>query len=123
MSSKAFSHLEICEKHEELDCARCAAADAGAIPRILTPHMGMADDEVETTEFFYSDRAPEDWVVSGPLGENGHGNGRSFATIGEAEKWARGFYGWRFKGRLPDEGFGGRWAMLVRGPRGLTNGD
>jgi len=83
------------------------------------PTILMEDDEVEHTEFHYSDRAPDDWVISGPLGENGHGKGREFDTWDQAEAWAREFYGWKFRGRKPDEpGSHGRWAFVIKGPRG-----
>lgn len=88
-----------------------------SIPSIL-----MDDEAVERTEFSYSDRAPEDWVISGPLGDSGKGKGRPFDTWADAEAWAREFYGYRFKGRKPDEpGSLGRWAFVIRGPRGTTN--
>ncbi len=88
-----------------------------------TPDALMSDEEVEAADFGYSIRAPEDWVISGPLGGDGFGRGRHFMTWPEAEAWGREFYGPRFKGRLQDEpGCAGRWALLVKGPRGLTNG-
>ena len=119
----SFAHLEHCQVHEEEDCAKCRNEPSDAPVRVThLPNAGMADGEVEETEFFYSDRAPEDWVISGPLGAGGHGRGRPFFTWLEAESWARCFYGGRYKGRLPDEpNSGGRWAFLVKGPRGVTN--
>ncbi len=122
-SNVAFSHLVLCQLHEEQDCPKCSAEPVTA-PVLITrpPDIGMDDSEVEQTEFFYSDRAPEDWVISGPLGESGHGRGRYFPTWRDAEQWARGFYKVRFKGRLPDEpNSGGRYAFLIKGPRGHTN--
>jgi hypothetical protein len=81
----------------------------------------MDDADVENIEFAYSDRAPEDWVSSGPLGNDFFGPGRYFETWPEAEAWAREFYGKRFKGRKPDEpGSAGRWAFVIRGPRGTV---
>jgi hypothetical protein len=88
-------------------------------PQPVVPTVLMDDDEVEATEFLYSDRAPTDWVVSGPLGESGFGKGRDFPTWEAAEEWAKDFYGWRFRGRKPDEpGSHGRWAFVIKGPRG-----
>jgi len=85
------------------------------------PHLGMDADEVENTEFAYSTRAPEDWVISGPLGESGHGRGRPFFSWDDAETWARHFYGARFRCRKPDEpNSGGRWAFVIKGPRGAA---
>lgn len=79
----------------------------------------MSEEDVEGTEFEYSTRGPEDWVSSGPLGEFGTGSGRHFNTIEEAAEWARGFFGNRFKGVIPETREGAsRWAVLVKGPRG-----
>lgn len=119
----AFPHLELCEAHQAQDCIKCSTGPSIGVVRIThLPDAGMDDSEVEATEFYYSDRAPEDWVISGPLGMAGHGRGRHFSTWADAEHWARPFYGKRYKGRLPDEpNSGGRWAFLVKGPRGLTN--
>lgn len=82
-----------------------------------TPEYWMGDAEVEDLAFEYPDRAPEDWVISGPLG-NARGPGRSFRSWGAAERWAREFYGDRLKGRIQEAQEGTRWAFLIRGPRG-----
>lgn len=88
----------------------------------VAPTISMDDEAVEFTEFSYSERAKDDWVISGPLGDSCYGRGRFFETWADAEKWAREYYGWRFRCRKPDEpGSLGRWAFLIRGPRG-TNG-
>ena len=81
------------------------------------PDIGMEDDEVEFTEFVYSTRHPDDWVISGPL--NGGGPGRKFDSWRAAADWARGFYGNKYKGPAfpPDDG-ALRWGFLIRGPRG-----
>lgn len=80
----------------------------------------MEDDDVERSEFEYSTRAPEDWVISGPLGRESSGFGRYFDTWEAAEEWARGFYDKRLKGRVPEAQRDGhnRWAFLIKGPRG-----
>jgi hypothetical protein len=87
----------------------------------LVPEYWMDDDEVEGVAFNYSDRHPDDWVISGPLGR-AKGPGRRFPSWGAAERWAREFYGSRFKGRVveaytPEST---RWAFLIRGPRGTA---
>jgi len=120
-----MARVKPCADHEinEPDCPECEGlrilADPAPTPTI--PHMGMDDDEVENTDFGYSTRGPDDWVSSGPLGEGGHGRGRAFDTWVDAEAWARDFYGQRFKGKKPDEpNSGGRWAFIIKGPRGAT---
>lgn len=85
----------------------------------LVPECWMDDEQVASLEFVYSDRAPDDWVISGPLG-GAKGRGRRFQSWGAAELWARKFYGARLKGKV-QEAFtpdGTRWAFLIRGPRG-----
>ena len=83
-----------------------------------TPSYVLSDDEVEATEWEYPDRAPGDWVISGPLGSEGTGRGRWFANWRQAEKWAREKYGFRFKRRVPEAAqYGASWAFLV-GPMG-----
>ncbi len=77
-----------------------------------TPEWWMADEEVEDLDFEYPDRLPTDFVISGPLGE-ARGPGRSFKTWSSAERWARQFYGERFKGRIHAAEEGTRWAFLV----------
>lgn len=81
------------------------------------PEYWMDERELESLEFQYPDRHPEDWVISGPLG-TAVGPGRRFASWGAAERWAREFYGARFKGRIQEAIEGTRWAFLIRGPRG-----
>ncbi len=82
----------------------------------------MEDDEVENADFDYSDRAPDDWVSSGPLGTHGAGPGRRFMSWRTAEAWAREFYGVRYRGRIPEAQREGanRWAFRIRG-KGHTN--
>lgn len=84
------------------------------------PSCWMEDTDVEDTEFEYSTRHPDDWVISGPLGVYGKGPGRCFAIWSHAERWARGFYGARYKGKILEAATdgGNRWAFLIRGPRG-----
>ncbi len=77
----------------------------------------MDPDEVETTEFEYSDRGPGDWVSSGPLGD-GAGPGRRFESVAAAELWARRFYGARFRRMLTDTIPYGRWGCLVQATEG-----
>ncbi len=117
--------LGTCQIHELDNCQKCSSdSELHVLPRVTyLPDVGMEDAEVASTEFYYSDRAPTDWVISGPLGSAGHGRGRAFRTWGAAEAWGRAFYGPRYKGRLPDEGVvsWGRWALLVRGPRGVVS--
>lgn len=87
------------------------------VPALEVPEYHLSDEEVEETEFTYSTRAPEDWVISGPLGSLGGGPGRRFAHVKQAEAWARDKYGTRLKGRIPEATLnnGNRWAFLVRG--------
>lgn len=96
--------------------------DKALLPKPVptAPNCMMDDEDVANTEFAYSDRAPEDWVISGPLGyDSAFGKGRHFETWQEATAWAETFYGKRLKGRKPDEpGSTGRWAFVIRGPRG-----
>jgi hypothetical protein len=86
---------------------------------LTIPEYHLGDDEVEAMFVDYSTRAPEDWVISGPLGGHGSGPGRRFDTIKEAQKWAKEKYGERLRGRISEATlFGGnRWAFLVRGER------
>lgn len=79
-----------------------------------TPTQDLSDDEVEGTEWDYSDRAPGDWVVSGPLGNLGGGPGRRFVTARQAERWCREKYGADFKRMIPEAIPGDRWAALIR---------
>lgn len=83
------------------------------------PDITMSDDEVEETEFDYSDRHPNDWVLSGPLGSHGGGPGRRFPSWSWAEQYAKGLHGDRVLRRIPEAAlFGGnRWAFLIRGKR------
>lgn len=86
---------------------------------LTTPEYHLSDDEVEGMEIEYSTRAPEDWVISGPLGAHGRGPGRRFFSIKQAHDWAREKYGPRLKGRIKEAAlFGGnRWAFLIRGEK------
>ncbi len=118
-----MARAKACEDHEDntAGCAECDALRllAEAAPRPGAPNLGMSDADVESTDFDYTTRSKEDWVSSGPLGENGHGKGRCFSTWVAAEAWAREFYGERYKGRKPEEpNSGGRWAFIIKGPRG-----
>lgn len=78
-----------------------------------TPQYWMGDDEVAELEFDYDDRAPTDFVISGPLAGT-DGPGRSFPDWDDAEKWAREKYGSRFKRRMPAPEDSPRWAFLIR---------
>lgn len=94
----------------------------GEAPAALpVPEYWMDEEEIEQTEFAYSTRHPSDWVISGPLAAGG-GPGRRFANWTQAERWAREFYGVRFRGRIAEAATEGhnRWAFLIRGSR--TNG-
>lgn len=92
-----------------------------------TPNVHMSDEDVEALPVEYSIRAPGDWVISGPLGAHGHGPGRHFPRIRDAEEWVRGKYGdlvrWRIKeaSRSTNAGLGdpemrggNRWAYLIK---------
>lgn len=81
------------------------------------PACWMEDEEVENLDVTYSTRAPADWVISGPLAETGGGPGRRFDNWRAAERWARGFYGARLKGRVAEAAHSScdRWAFLIRG--------
>jgi hypothetical protein len=81
-----------------------------------TPDLHMEDDEVEGTEFEYSDRHPTDWVISGPLAD-GKGPGRYFRSFRAAEEWAREKYGDKFIRMIPEAKVGKRWAALIKGVR------
>lgn len=86
---------------------------------LTIPEHHMSDEEVEMMFVDYSTRAPEDWVISGPLGTHGRGPGRRFDSMSQAWRWARNKYGPRLKGRIAEATlFGGnRWAFLIRGER------
>lgn len=75
----------------------------------------MEDDEVAGTQFEYSDRAPTDWVLSGPLGEEGGGPGRRFDSLEDAENWVVAKHGDRVKRAVTEAVLGNRWAYLIRG--------
>jgi hypothetical protein len=81
-----------------------------------TPDLHMEDDEVESTEFEYSDRHPTDWVVSGPLADNRE-RGRWFRGMRDAEAWCREKYGDKFIRMIPEAKIGKRWAALIKGER------
>lgn len=75
----------------------------------------MNDDDVAMLDVPYSTRAKTDWVVSGPVGEEGRGTrGRHFWSWESAERWARHKYGNKFRGRIQDAvDCGPRWAFLI----------
>jgi hypothetical protein len=87
--------------------------DTGA-PR--TPEYHMDDEDVAGLDIDYSIRAPEDWVISGPLALGG-GPGRRFQNIEEAWGWVRERYGSRVRYRIPEATLrgGNRWAFLIKG--------
>lgn len=72
------------------------------------------DDLVAGTDFDYSDRAEGDWVLSGPLGPNGHGPGTSCDDMVAAEAHARKLHGDRVKRPITDAVPHGRWAFLIK---------
>lgn len=124
-------HLQPSKDDEPLDEEENEPADARAseeLPDEHLPHVGMEDDEVEFLNVPYSTRAPGDWVSSGTLDheyaqfaeKHGLRRLRYFPSWGEAETWARGFFGERFKGRVFDAFNSGcpYWAFIIRGPRG-----
>ena len=77
--------------------------------------MECTEEEVEATEWEYSDRAPTDFLVSGPLGADGVGPGRVFASHRHAEIYVRSKYGTRVRRAAPEaEMDGERWAFLIR---------
>ncbi len=80
-------------------------------PRV--PDHSMTDEEVETLPIDYSTRAPDDYVVSGPL-PHGNGPGVRFSSVGAALFWlTRRVGGNRIKQRIHEAEEGGRWAFLV----------
>lgn len=94
-------------------------------PDELTPQCFMDVEDVERLNVPYSTRSPGDWISSGTLvpmeTEPGRRPARYFETWDEAEVWARGFFGDRFKGRVFDAFNSGspRWAFIIKGPRGV----
>jgi hypothetical protein len=74
----------------------------------VTPDIGMTDDEVEATEFRYSVRGPDDYVVSRPLDY--------FRGPQLAERWARMKWGDRYKGRLQEAEQWGHYVFVIRRP-------
>lgn len=93
--------------------------DEDETPVLTTPEYHLSDDDVEGMFVDYSTRAPEDWVISGPLGEHGRGPGRHFASMKEARGWAKEKYGARVRRQIIEaRRFGGnRWAFLIRGEK------
>ena len=80
------------------------------------PDCNMDDEAVETAEFIYSDRAPTDFVISGPLGDT-NGRGRWFENMTLAVRYYRMKFGARFRGIIKEaEEFGGRYAFLITKP-------
>ncbi len=79
------------------------------------PEYWMEAEDVEDTDFDYSDRGPDDWIVSGPL-VNGS-RGRVFPNWAAAERWAREKYGVRFLGPVQELRAmdAPRWAFHIRG--------
>jgi len=92
----------------------------------LLPDCGMDPDEVEILNVPYSTRGPDDWVSSGTLDPeySGERKLRYFPSWGDAERWAREFFGDRFKGRVLDAVNSGApiWAFIIKGPRGVHAG-
>lgn len=86
---------------------------------LTTPEYHLSDEEVEEMPVEYSVRAPEDWVISGPLGAHGGGPGRRFATVTDAERWVTEKYGERVKYRITEASnhHGNRWAWLIKGEK------
>ncbi len=82
-----------------------------------TPEYHHSDEEVEGMDIVYSIRAPEDWVLSGPLGVNGGGPGRRFASAPDAEAHVRKLHGDRVMWRIREASNSScnRWAWLIRG--------
>jgi hypothetical protein len=78
-----------------------------------TPSYHLDDDEVAETAWDYSDRAPDDFVISGPL-PDGWGPGRPFESVARAARWCRLKYGYRFRRMITEAESGGRWAALIR---------
>lgn len=70
------------------------------------PDVGMSDDEVERTEFRYSIRGPNDYVVSRATDE--------FRGPAHAERWARLRFGERYRGRVQEAEEFGRYAFVVK---------
>jgi hypothetical protein len=101
-----------------------ATLEPDELPGRIIPTDAMDDEDVETADIDYSIRAPEDWVVGGPLGPHGYGRGRHFGSWDEVAAWAKDFYGARYKelkGTEEERNGQARWAVLVKGPRGVVN--
>lgn len=88
------------------------------LSEVRTPEYHMSDDDVEGLDIEYSTRAPEDWVISGPL-PNGGGPGRVMPNVKAAAKFVSEKYGDCVKGRIPEatKNNGNRWAYLIDGKR------
>lgn len=81
---------------------------------ISVPVLDTEDNTIGVTSYNYSDRAPSDWIVSGPLtGFTAIYRGREFDTVKQAEEWCRWFYGPRFK-RMWITPQPGMWSALIR---------
>jgi hypothetical protein len=85
---------------------------------VKEPSVELTEEEVEVTEWEYSDRAPTDFLVSGPIGAEGTewaGPGRAFSSHRHAEIYVRSKYGNRVRRAAPEaEMDGDRWAFLIR---------
>jgi hypothetical protein len=91
-------------------------AEEEVLPRV--PDHSMSDEEVESLPIEYSTRAPDDYVVSGPL-PHGNGPGHRFSSVAAALIWlTRRVGGERIKQRITEAEEGGRWAFLVSPKRG-----
>ncbi len=78
-----------------------------------SPDCEMTDADVEAAQFKYSDRAPNDYVVSGPIGDT-NGRGRWFETHYRALRYYRMKFGDRFRGVVPEAEQYGKYAFLIR---------
>lgn len=88
---------------------------ADPVELLAAPDVDMSDEEVEAAQFRYDDRHPTDFLVSGPVGDEGVGRGRWFPTDAAAERWVADKYGNRVRRRAPENEMEGlRWAYLIR---------
>lgn len=70
------------------------------------PDHTMTDEEVESLEFRYSIRGPNDYVVSRPVD--------TFRDAAHADRWARLRFGDRYRGRNQEAEEFGRYCFIVK---------
>lgn len=89
-------------------------------PKVISPNIDTSEKELEHGEYEieYSDRGPNDIVLSGPL-LGGWGPGRFFQSRGAALVWATQKYGPGRVKKVKEQP--GRWAYLVKNLCQSTN--